>query len=453
MGRHSNGKNNYSLSGGAIAALCAVLALTGGVVWSVSQRGDESETTAQEKPCVLGELALPVATSNEQIAQELIGAYAQTKPVVREHCILPVITDKIEDAAVYLAPATSITQEELSRAQRSSAVAEPAVVYVDQVGVAGKGEVSLDSVLFPADTPEANAVVAFLLADGPAQAVQALTDQTVTPSSEAGSEAGGLTVASASQRVEDFQALDGAVEYAAIPLNSTAAVDENQARAGQDFARFASERVSDTAGSQGSQVSQPLIPETVWAAALPDGGAALTSEGRNTLFVLDTSDAMTPFMAQAQEAVGQAARDVQADGHEVALWNYSSPLSPGVTQGYRHNVDMTQDAEYIADVVGRLGTGGVPQTREAINAAVAEMAQREEPVRIVLITTGTADANNDPAAYEAFVNQIRHAAGEKVEVVGVHVGTQEPDAAVKEIASTWIEAENLPQAVREAAGA
>ena len=443
MGRHSNGKNNYSLSGGAIAALCAVLALTGGVVWSVSQRGDESETTAQEKPCVLGELALPVATSNEQIAQELIGAYAASKPVVREHCILPVITDKIADAAVYLAPATSITQEELSRAQRSSAVAEPAVVYVDQVGVAGKGEVSLNNVRFPTNTPEANAVVAFLLADGPAQAVHALTEQAV----DGEALADGLTVASASQKAEDFQALDGAVEYAAIPLNSTNTVDENQARAGQDFARFAAERVS-AAG-----VSQPLIPETVWAAALPDGGAALTSEGRNTLFVLDTSDAMTPFMAQAQEAVGQAARDVQADGHEVALWNYSSPLSPGVMQGYRHNVDMTPDAEYIADVVGRLGTAGVPQTREAVSAAVAEMSQREEPVRVVLITTGTADANGDPAADEAFVNQIRQLAGDKVEVIGVHVGTQEPDAAVKEVASTWIEAENLPQAVREAAGA
>ncbi|MEH0146080.1 hypothetical protein V6D40_00160 [Corynebacterium sp. Q4381] len=451
MGRHSSGKNNYALSGGAVFALVAALLLVGGAVWFAANRGDdEAPVAATDEPCVLGDLALPVATANPAVAAELIGAYAASKPTVREYCIQPVVTDSLEDAAVYLAPATAITHQELAEAQRTAAVANPATVYADPVGVSGAVKAErpdVQSVSFPTGTAAesaASAVVAFVLAGGPNEAVEALTNQRG---------AGEWVAASGSNAPEgrEFTPLEASVEYAAIPLNAAGTVDENQARAAQDFARFAAERFEP------GQPAQPLVPELVWAAALPSGGATITDgDVYDTLFVLDTSDAMAPFMAAAEEAVGTAARGVAADGHAVGLWNYSSPLSPGVEKGYRRNVALAADGEEVARVVTRFTTGGQPQTREALRAAVAALADADGTTRIVLITTGTADAAE--SGDDAFVEEIRAAAGDAVEFSVVHVGDLAKDQALQSLADIHLDveaaqaAENLPRAVREAAG-
>ena len=460
MGRHSNGKNNYALSGGAVFALVAALLLIGGGIWFAASRGGDGENTAAEdQPCVLGDLALPVATTNPAVAAELTGAYAETKPVVREYCIQPVVTDSLYDAALYLAPATAVTHQELSEAQRTAAVADPATVYADQVGLSGDAKAEspdVSKVRFPTDTAAesaASAIVAFVLADGPNEAVEALTNQRVGSAEDVGD--GEWMAASASNQPEgrEFTPLNASVEYAAIPLNASVAVDENQARAAQDFARFAAERYD------GDAPAQPLVPELVWAAALPSGGATITDgDVYDTLFVLDTSDAMAPFMAAAEEAVGSAARGVVAEGHTVGLWNYSSPLSPGVEKGYRRNVALTADGEEVARVATRFTTGGQPQTREAVRAAVAALADGggSGSTRIVLITTGTTDAAE--SGDDAFVDEIRAAAGDSIEFSVVHVGDMAKDQALQTLADIRLDvdaaqvAENLPLKVREAAG-
>lgn len=459
MGRHSSGKNNYALSGGAAFALVTAFLLVGGAVWFAASRDGNDETEAsEEKPCVLGELALPVASTNPSVAAELIGAYAASKPVVREYCINPVEVDSLGDAAVYLAPATAVTHQELVEAQRTAAVANPATVYADQVGLSGTAKAvspELASVSFPTDTAagsSASAVVAFVLAGGPNEAVEALTNQRVGAAGEVG--AGEWVAASASNAPEgrEFTPLEASVEYAAIPLNAAGGIDENQARAAQDFTRFAGERFD------GGAPAQPLVPELVWAAALPSGGAAITDgDVYDTLFVLDTSEAMAPYLEAAEEAVGSAARGVASDGHDVGLWNYSSPLNPGVERGYRRNVALTANSEEVARVVTLFTTGGQPQTREALRAAVDTLAGGDGSgrTRIVLITTGTADAaGND----DAFVDEIRAAAGARIEFSVVHVGDQAKDQALKKLADIHFDveasqvAENLPQRVREASG-
>ncbi|MBG9311576.1 VWA domain-containing protein, partial [Corynebacterium belfantii] len=67
-------------------------------------------------------------------------------------------------------------------------------------------------------------------------------------------------------------------------------------------------------------------------------------------------------LAQKQEERGKA----------IGLWNYSSPLTPGITQGWRSNLNFdTPDAiRQVKDVLGNFGTGGQPQTLAATSAAL-----------------------------------------------------------------------------------
>lgn len=466
MARHSNGKNNYALSGGAIVALAALIALVAGLTWYLAARGgDDSRAEDKEATCVSGELTLPIAASNDEVAGELISAYADSKPVVRDYCVTPQLTSSVEDAAVYVAPNTAITHQRLSQSHRTSAVAEPAIVYADVVGLAGKalpdGDVALAKVRFPTDTPESSAVAASVLANGDSEAIAALTNQR-TASADGFDAAGGDYVATSKLAAPgglEFRPLAASVTYAAIPLNSGESVDENQARAGQDFARFAAERFDAT-----GQPEQPVTSEAVWAAALPAGGDDITKDGaaptdapsaavaadggvKDTLFLLDTSEAMAGYLEPAKDAIADAAGSVTAAGKKVALWNYSSPLSAGVTQGYRDNVAMTDNAAVVQDAVHRFLAGGVPQTREAVTAAVASMTG---PGRIVVITSGTADAGDDAA----FRDAIKASRGD-VTISVVHVGPGQQDATLESIATSRQEvdtANEMAAAVSAAAG-
>lgn len=460
MGRHSNGKNNYALSGGAIAATIAAVLLIGGGTWAVMSRDDgdgdggKKAAGSGEKICVSGGLALPVAGSNEEVTRELIDSYAGTNPVVRDYCIKPEYTDSLQGAAVYVAPNTTITHQRLASAGRTSAVADPEEVYADTVGLAGRSaagdNVAVSKVRFPTDTPESSAVVASVLAGGDSEAVEALTKQRVGSATDA-APGDGEFVATSQEDAPDglvFSPLDASVAYAAIPLNSGESIDENQARAGQDFARSSADaRDTDTP-------DQPVLSEVVWAAALPDGAtslsgetpaptqasdAAVAADGKvtDTLFLLDTSDAMAPYIEAAKAGVSKAAGEVAGQGNQVALWNYSSPLNPGVAQGYRRNVAFTANATEVQDAVQRFLTGGVPQTREAVTAAVGSLPG---PGRIVVITTGTADAGDDAVFQEAI-----RAAGGDISVAVVHVGDGQRDLTLDAVAASRQQADTPQQ--------
>lgn len=460
MGRHSNGKNNYALSGGAVFALAAVVVLLGGLTWFLAARGGDGSGEAAPRTCVSGELELPVAAANETVARELIAAYKDSAPVVRDYCVNPQYTASLTDAAVYLAPNTAVTQQRLAQAHRTAAVAEPAAAYADMVGLAGGDEpsedVPLDKVRFPADTPESSAITAAALADSDAQAVAALTSQRLDASADFDPSGGDYLATSELNTPAglSFRPLAASVVYAAIPLSSGDAVDENQSRAGQDFARFAAERFKE-AGSGAPE--QPVVAEEVWAAALPNAplpaAPAAGEQPLDTLFLLDTSDAMAPYIQPAKDAVSAAAGEVGAAGRQVALWNYSSPLTPGVTQGYRPNVDMTPDAAQVQAAVQRFLTGGVPLTREAVAAAAASMTG---PGRIVLITTGTADTGDaENAGDDAAFRSAVQAAPAGTAIAVVHVGQGQRDAALESVASYTQQAatgEELAAAVAAAAG-
>lgn len=466
MARHSNGKNNYALSGGAIAVLVALLLIVALVLWLIFGRGESSEE-ASGGECVSGNLELPVAASDTGVGQAVVDAYAETKPVVRDYCVQPVLVDNVADAAVYVAPDTPLTHKTIEDAGRSAAVSDPEVVAEQQVGIAGEkaaelGEVDLSAVRFPTgEQPSASAVVASKLAGEDAgRAASALKEQRLDPFADY-EQTPDTFVATAEDATPEglvFTPVDAAVQYAAIPLNAGEHTDENQSRAGQDFARSqAKEDVGEPAG----------VDDSVWAAAFDTAPAEQAPEKKteketaqaagevaHTLFLLDTSDAMAPFIQPAKDAIGEAAGNVAAQEKMVGLWNYSSPLNEGVTRGYRVNVGLTPAAEEVDVAVHRFLTGGVPQTREALSAAAAASAGGAEPVRIVLVTTGTADAGED-ADGTAFAESIQQYLDQGVEIAVVHVGDGAPDAGVERVAATQAQAstpEELPAALATAVG-
>lgn len=467
MARHSSGKNNYALSGGVIAALLAAVVLVGiGVTYLATRDFSASSPgTDTAASCVAGDLELPVAASDKEVGQSLVDAYAATDPVVRDFCVRPTLVESLTDAAVYIAPNTPVTHQQLAQQGRTASTSEPDSVYSERVGVAGRAApsdaaaVDLARVTFPVDEePSASALVAAALAAGNDQAaVDALTKQRAGTVADA--ERAGELVATTESNVPQgmtFTAVGPSAVFTAVPLDQGGTVTEEQARAGQDFARSASERFD------GDAEEQPAVSDIVWAAATPTGGESITREDEqeaapadggplDTLFLLDTSEAMAPFIDQAASAIGEAAQRVTDSGHQVALWNYSSPLSPGVTQGYRRNVAFTGEAGEVAGAAERFLTGGQPQTREAVSAAVDYTREAAAPARIVVITTGTSDGGDD----NAFADAVTSAAGSGVSLSVVHVGGGQQDEALRRVSSSLSQAESpdqLATTVRAAAG-
>lgn len=488
MAKHASGKNNYTLSGELIALLIAVALVLAGIIWWATHRGGSDGTDGTEaKPqdCVAGELTLPVAASDKGAGQSLIDAYGASSPVVRDFCVKPQLVDNIADAAVYVAPNTTVTHQALDNAGRTQAVSDPQPAYSEPVGVAGKDKAALDSLTldklrFPvADEPAASALVASQVAGSDNDAVQALTDQRIGTIDEFNAEDGHY-LATAQDSVPEgleFSPVGADAVYTAFPLNQSEKVDEDKARAGQDLARFAAEQFD------GSAKDQPAISDLVWAAALPAGGESITADAKNandaqdgadaakpagdpgdkaaqqagalqpenTLFLLDTSDGMAPYIQPAKEAIADAAIDLGGRGKQVGLWNYSSPLNPGVVVGYRQNLNVSPDAESVAVAVRRFLTGGVPQTRQAVEAAALAYGDVDAPTHVVVVTTGTADAGDD----KAFEDAVRNAAGDKVDVTVVRVGEGEPDAALEALSAKTVDAKQadaIAGAVKQAAG-
>ena len=482
MAKHASGKNNYRLSGELIALLVVLALIAAAVIWWMSTRGEDAGSAeAQPQDCVAGELVLPVAASDKGAGQSLVDAYGASSPVVRDYCVKPQLVDSVADAAVFVAPNTAVTHQSLDSAGRTPAVSDAQPAYSETVGVAGNDEVKLedltaDKLRFAvSEESAASALVASQVVGNDNDAVQALTDQRIASASELNADAGEY-LATAEDAVPEglkFTPVGADAVYTAFPLNQNDKVDENQARAGQDFARFASEHFD------GSAKDQPAVSDLVWAAALPAGGEAITADEKedsdtqnaadadkaadeagsnpaalqpeNTLFLLDTSDAMSPYIQPAKDAIANAALELGAQGKQVGLWNYSSPLNPGVVVGYRQNITVSPDADSVAVAVRRFLTGGVPQTRQAVEAAAGAYGTGDAKTRIVLVTTGTADTGDD----NAFENAVRGAAGDKVEITVVRVGEGEADQAVEALSAKAVDAaqaDAIEGAVKQASG-
>ncbi|WP_394281686.1 vWA domain-containing protein [Corynebacterium sp.] len=454
MGRHSSGENNYSLSKGAIVTLVAIIAIIALAIWFFFVRDDTADTNAQPD-CVSGDLTLPIAAVNQEVARPIVDKYAESQPVVRDYCIQPELVDDIAEAAVVVAPDSPLTDQALEDASRTASTSERTAVAAEPVGLTADSAIQNPAAVAAADvdysaTPDAAvaATIATVLTDSSEQARTALE-----------SPGGAYRAAAESSSGENFAALDDAqVMYSAIPLAANDVVNEDQARAGSDFAEFSAEAF------EGGQQAVEVDP-AVWSAAASvaggssagspsesteSGATSAAGETIDTLFLLDTSLAMGPYADTAREAVGEAANAVIDEGHEVALWNFSSPLNPGVTKSWRSNVQFTSEKDAVGRSAARLGNGGQSNAREAVQAAVDAVADFDENVRIVVVTAGSTDAGDD----EAYTAVLEPLLAQGVSLSVIHVGDAASDDALANLATsaTTVDAAgDIPAAVQAAA--
>ncbi|AJI78959.1 von Willebrand factor type A domain [Corynebacterium singulare] len=194
---------------------------------------------------------------------------------------------------------------------------------------------------------------------------------------------------------------------------------------------------SSSVSSTSTEASEDASSSTVTAPSSenkPEGAADEVAP--NTLFLLDTSENLTPYFDPVSQGVAEAARAAGAQGSQVGLWNYSSPISATATVGYRQNVAYG-DADNVAYAAQMFGTGGVPQTRSAVIAALGnatdQVSESGKDTRVVLITTGTQQDIDDASFAEA----VKNARGDGVSLSVVHIGDGDKDAELEKAADSF----------------
>lgn len=467
MARHSSGKTNYSLSGNAIAVIVVVIVLIAGLVWWFGFRDNSApaDDQAAAEECIEGELTMPVAAADDALAETALSEWEATDPVVRDYCVQPELVGDISQAAVYIGPDSPATTDAIEQAGRTTSTSEPSAVASAQVGLAGADAAAEDidaaAVAYPvAEQPEASIIAADHLAEDEAAAAELIQrDSSLTVADTDADYV--ATTQSAAADDQTFTPLgDAAVVYSAFPLAAGENTDEEQTRAASAFAEQASE-------SYAGETSSPALSNTdYWAAADAQGAppaaeAEETTEApapsaapADTLFLIDTSRYMEPYIGEVNASVAGLAQGLTDADQQVALWNYSSPLNPGVTQGWRRNLAFLENGAEVGTVLERLGTGGVPQTRSAVTAAVSTAADQSaltgNPTRVLLVTTGT-EADMGDAAFEQSLNQ---AMSEDVHLSVIHVGDREVDQVLADAADahTPVAGGELGAALNEAAG-
>jgi len=239
--------------------------------------------------------------------------------------------------------------------------------------------------------------------------------------------------------------------------------EDSAAPAAVEDSTEAAPETSTAAASSASSASKSAEPTS---SSSPKSSAPATSSAAapkpdvtmaaNTLLLLDTSTAMAPMYGPVSEALGTTASDLAADGGAVSLWNYSSPISETATVGFRQNLGFG-DGNAVSGTLSGFGTGGVPQTRSAVVAAVANAADQTagtgDKARVVVVTTGTEQDMDDAQ----FTSALKDAASKDVSLSVVHVGEGSVDAALKSAADSFTSVDSadetqLSGAINKAAG-
>lgn len=436
MGRHSDGKNNYALSKeltiGLIAVILVILAVVAWWLWPGEDSSDDVSSDAngqaEETECIQGDLLLPIAADATELATELMTDWAETNPVVRDYCVQPELVDNAVDAAVYIGSTSGYED-----ATRTAASSEETTVGDAAVGVASVGEFNLEDidpadVAYPvADRPDVAAIVAQELHDDDAAAVQSLAQHQDTTYQEASSD---ILWATSEDDVPEEATFEPVAHVAvtAVALTPAGDISEEQSRAAAAFVEWAGQQYSGDKSALATADTELLAQ----AAELPATAPA------DTLFLVDTSVSTEGVFDQMGRAVADAAATIIDDGNAVAVWNYSSPLNPGVTQGWRTNLSFGATADEVGRVLAQLGTGGVPQTRSATLAAVAAASEHAgavgESAQVIVVTTGTDNDLSD----EAFQNQAGDLPDD-IELIVIHVGEQPVDQQLAEFATESVQ--------------
>ncbi|MBV7302550.1 hypothetical protein [Corynebacterium sp. TAE3-ERU2] len=423
MARHASGESNYRLSKELITAGVVVIALVIAlVVWLAVRSSADSADSTFAKECIEGDLPVPVAVSSstpDAVVSSLVDEYSQSSPVVKDHCVNLNTVDDPASAAVLISTGTrGEVQRQLDAAQLSPASDTWAIAASTPVGLAFKPDSPApdqdwdaqpaERVFYPEPTqnPAAALVAAAVSKDNPDTGAQLLKANTL-PSFEPAAESQLLAVTESEtpEGMDFFAPDDTQVPTFVVPLVTHDVISEEQSRAGAHFAKFVT---AHNEGAEDKSVTWATTADILNEryAQVPEESTGSTTQPINhTLLLLDTSEAMNAspsghsLYAETARIADPLVVSAIRGGGTVALWNYSSPLNPGVTKGWRNNIAFSSDSTAIVDAMKRFGTGGQPQTREALAAALPVAADYAastgEAVQIVLVTSGTVDPMND----------------------------------------------------------
>ncbi|WP_158408031.1 vWA domain-containing protein [Corynebacterium epidermidicanis] len=432
-----------------IGALVLVVAL---VAWLLlrNSTAQQHDTTAE---CPRGDLTIPYALIDASAPQQLFDDYLATHPKTQDYCVTGFQKVELADAAFALTAHTDAdTQQRLEKAKRTAATQNWPTAQLIDVGVAaGPQATDLKDAALVSTQSDAAAVAAVLRGSNQWPPLESL-DQVAAQNKP--------FAALSNASMPPGYSFHAATPREAWPervvaLQTAQKVTEEQARGAAEFAKFVDSKglratpgvvsalkfpTSDQAGAGQAATEAPAPQPAQTSAALP--------ANTDTLIVLDTSNSMAAHLPAVKTALADTARDLGAAGARIGLWNYSSPLSLGVTKSWRNNVSIIDDSQGInaANAVSALGSGGVPNTVEALTAAdqVAADYQREtgREVRILLVTSGTADA---PGFSGTLASRV----------AVVHVGAEGVDAELAKRAQPALKAPNdadITNAVRKAVG-
>lgn len=406
MSRHRASHSPLRIAGW-IYVLIAVVVIAFIAVWlwaGARDRQQASDTTFKNS-CPAGEMDFPIAEWKDGAADEVQGAIESMGPV-RDYCLNPVFTDDVNKAAILVAPAATADGREMLK----GVVVGTAPVYL----TAENTDLPATDVIYPvASHPEVSTAAAQALAHSPAEAERVLTrDRFIT-----------AEMAQATGKTSISMDTGTKLPGSELPVAAWALAAVDSSPEAEELQRVAQVLIDDLSAEY------PAADKDAFT--LPAGNPA-----QPTLFLVDTSEAVAGWLPGIAEGLDKAATGLQHRSQPVAVWNYSSPLNPGVTQPWRVNANFgNPDAGEIA---ARWGLGGVPMTRTAVVAAIDAAAEFShsvgQPVRVVLVTTGSTPEEVSDAEFAARLGQA-HGAGE-VTLDVIHVGGGEIDAVIAEQASS-----------------
>lgn len=228
---------------------------------------------------------------------------------------------------------------------------------------------------------------------------------------------------------------EGSTSAAPAAASSSAGpADDNASQAPASEKEAQDSPASSSAAESKDASESSAAPSSAAPASEKPSAAHAPAAPADTLFLLDTSDQMAPNYGAVAGALADTAQALGAAGQSVALWNYSSPLSPTATVGYRDNVGFGAAGD-VAAAATQFGTGGVPQTRSAVIAALATARDQANATgkgaRVVLVTTGTAQ-DMDDAAFTAALDDVR---SDNVKLSVVQISGDKDEALAKAAAS------------------
>lgn len=407
MSRHRADHSPLRIAPWIFVALVVVAIAAAAVwVWDGARERQQASDTAFKNSCPAGTIDIPVAQWRQGAADPVISAIESTG-TVRDYCLEPVITDDVQKAAILVAPSLART----SRESVDSTVIGTTPVFLHGPSIT---EVSASQVMYPVvDLPQASAAATKTFAHSPVEADHLLQrDRFIT-----------IEIAQSSGRpfvsMEPGQEIPGAD----IPVSAWVLAATNASPESEEILR----------------VSRSLIDALPATSATTEYHEATPPASNNpaaTLYLVDTSDAAAPWLGPIAAGMGASGAQLEAQGKAVAVWNYSSPLNEGVNKPWRVNTSFGQSN--AGEIASRWGSGGVPQTRTsllaAMEAASAYSSETKQPVRVILVTTGSATEPISDADFAARFGEAQ-ATGE-VTLDVVHLGTGPIDPVIAESAQS-----------------